>query len=84
MQKEKFQFRMQELKQGEDSIRKLIENLDAKKDNALQTTFKMVSRHFSEVFRNIVPGGEGSLIMKTKDGMVFPCSPHHVSSNFVV
>ena len=58
---------MNELKQGEDSIRKLIQNLDAKKDDALQTTFKMVANHFSEVFKTIVPGGEGRLIMKTKD-----------------
>lgn len=58
---------MNELKQGEDSIRKLIQNLDAKKDDALQTTFKMVAKHFSEVFKTIVPGGEGRLIMKTKD-----------------
>jgi structural maintenance of chromosome 3 (chondroitin sulfate proteoglycan 6) len=67
VQKEKFQERMRELGQGEDSIRKLIQNLDAKKDNALQTTFKMVAKHFSDVFKTIVPGGEGRLIMKTKD-----------------
>jgi chromosome segregation ATPase len=70
VQKEKFQDRMRELKEGEDSIRKLIENLDAKKDNALQTTFKMVSKHFSDVFKSIVTGGEGGLIMKTKDVQV--------------
>ena len=66
-QKEKFQDRMKELREGEDSIRKLIQNLDNKKDNALQTTFKMVARHFSDVFKTIVPGGEGKLIMRTKD-----------------
>ena len=70
LQKEKFQERMKELKQGEDSIRKLIHNLDAKKDNALQTTFKMVAKHFAEVFKTIVPGGEGKLVMKTKDTQV--------------
>jgi chromosome segregation ATPase len=70
VQKEKFQHRIMELKQGEDSIRKLIQNLDAKKDNALQTTFRMVSKHFSEVFKSIVTGGEGRLIMKTKEVQV--------------
>lgn len=85
VQKEKFQERMNELKQGEDSIRKLIQNLDAKKDDALQTTFKMVAKHFSEVFKTIVPGGEGRLIMKTKDVPVrssVSCFPilHHLPS----
>jgi len=50
---------------GEDSIRKLIVSLDQKKETALHTTFKMVARHFAEVFKTIVPGGEGKIIMKT-------------------
>jgi len=76
VQKEVFQGRMDELKEGEDSIRKLIKNLDAKKDDALQTTFKMVANHFADVFKTIVPGGEGRLIMKTKDVPVRLSYPH--------
>ena len=73
---------MDELKDGEDSIRKLIQNLDAKKDDALQTTFKMVANHFSEVFKTIVPGGEGRLIMKTKDVPVrLPSFRFHLASS---
>jgi len=70
LQKGIFQERMKELQQAENSIRKLIQNLDAKKDNALQTTFKMVAKHFSDVFKTIVPGGEGKLVMRTKDVQV--------------
>lgn len=66
---------MKELGQGEDAIRKLIVDLDRKKDNALDTTFKMVAKHFSEVFKTIVPGGTGKLIMKTKEVAQVSLSP---------
>ena len=66
---------MKELGQGEDAIRKLIVDLDRKKDNALDTTFKMVAKHFSEVFKTIVPGGVDKFIMKTKEVAQVSLSP---------
>lgn len=38
---------------------------DAQKDEAILRTFRGVSRHFSEVFAELVPGGAGQLIMRT-------------------
>eukprot|EP00960_Hanusia_phi_P027479 746849-Hanusia_phi.AAC.5 len=66
-QREKFRERKDELEKGAVSIRELIRKLDEKKDDALQTTFRMVARNFSEVFSQIVPGGSGELVMKTED-----------------
>mmetsp|Transcript_39668 Transcript_39668/g.93971 ORF Transcript_39668/g.93971 Transcript_39668/m.93971 type:complete len:1207 (-) Transcript_39668:191-3811(-) len=66
-QREKFRERKEELEKGADSIRELIRKLDEKKDDAIQTTFRMVSKNFADVFEQIVPGGSGELIMKTSD-----------------
>jgi structural maintenance of chromosome 3 (chondroitin sulfate proteoglycan 6) len=66
-QREKFRERRDELERGADSIRELITKLDEKKDEAIQNTFRMVARNFREVFKLLVPGGSGELIMKTAD-----------------
>ena len=50
---------------AEASIKELIEHLDYKKEEAMERTFKGVAKHFSEVFRELVPGGSGKLVMKT-------------------
>jgi len=55
------------LEKGEQSIQDLINKLDQKKDEAINTTFRMVAKNFSEVFGKIVPGGKGDLIMKTSN-----------------
>ena len=46
-------------------IQELIESLDAQKDEAILRTFRGVSKHFTEVFAELVPGGVGQLIMRT-------------------
>uniref|UniRef100_A0A6U4NQC6 Structural maintenance of chromosomes protein n=2 Tax=Hemiselmis andersenii TaxID=464988 RepID=A0A6U4NQC6_HEMAN len=66
-QREKFKERKEELEQGAAKIEDLITKLDHKKDEAIQTTFRMVAKNFSDVFKKIVPGGAGDLIMRTSD-----------------
>ena len=63
--KEKLQGRMQEAQRELASIPKLIQFFDGKKEAKMQTTFKMVQRHFSDIFKTIVPDGEGKLKLQT-------------------
>lgn len=53
--------RKKELDQGHNSIKDLIDVLDQRKDEAILRTFKGVSAHFAEVFRELVPTGEGKI-----------------------
>eukprot|EP00178_Gracilaria_changii_P021232 TRINITY_DN631_c0_g1_i1.p1 TRINITY_DN631_c0_g1~~TRINITY_DN631_c0_g1_i1.p1 ORF type:complete len:1210 (+),score=239.86 TRINITY_DN631_c0_g1_i1:8592-12221(+) len=53
----------QELDSGAAAIRQLIESLDQRKDEDILRTFKGVSKYFSEVFKELVPGGRSSLVM---------------------
>ena len=64
-QRDKLLERQKELDAAESSIKELIGNLDLKKDEAIQRTFKQVTRHFAETFKELVPGGSGKLLMKT-------------------
>lgn len=64
-QRDKLLERRKEVERAEVSIRSLIEHLDHKKDEAMERTFKGVAKHFSEVFKELVPGGNGKLLMKT-------------------
>lgn len=41
--------------------------LEQRKMEAIQFTFKQVSKYFSEVFKKLVPAGRGKLVMKTVD-----------------
>ncbi|GLE04374.1 hypothetical protein PINS_up013304 [Pythium insidiosum] len=59
--------RKQELDEGYQSIKDLIEVLDRRKDEAILRTFKGVSHHFSEVFRELVPTGEGKMLIIRAD-----------------
>jgi len=65
-QREALQQRKGELDEGDASIRALIRSLDAKKDEAILRTFDGVTRHFSSVFRELVPKGKGSLHLLTE------------------
>lgn len=58
--------RLVELDQGKEAIQKLITVLDQRKDEAIQRTFKGVSQHFTEVFRELVPTGKATLVMVKK------------------
>jgi structural maintenance of chromosome 3 (chondroitin sulfate proteoglycan 6) len=59
--------RQQELDDGAESITDLIDSLDRKKDEAIERTFKAVAKHFREVFHELCPSGQASLIMQTRD-----------------
>lgn len=56
--------RREVMEKSAKSIRDLIENLDRQKDNAIDTSFKMVVKNFQDVFKAIVRKGRGTLIMK--------------------
>ncbi|RVE45906.1 hypothetical protein evm_009440 [Chilo suppressalis] len=64
-QKEKLYKRKEELDIGGEKIRELIETLEHRKLEAIQFTFRQVSKNFTEVFKKLVPQGRGSLIMRT-------------------
>ena len=66
-QRGRFRDRKDELVRGDTSIKTLIETLNRRKDDALQVTYKMVADNFKEVFEQIVPGGEGELVLKFDD-----------------
>lgn len=59
--------RKRELDEGYESIQDLIDVLDKRKDEAILRTFKGVSHHFSEVFRELVPTGEGKMLILRAD-----------------
>ena len=64
-QRDKLFDRQAEIDESEKAIKELIEHLDRKKDEAMERTFKGVAKHFADVFRELVPGGTGKLVMKT-------------------
>jgi structural maintenance of chromosome 3 (chondroitin sulfate proteoglycan 6) len=65
-QRESLQMRREELEASQKSIRDLIEVLDQRKDEAIERTFKQVSKNFSEVFEKLVPAGRGRLVIQRK------------------
>ncbi|XP_060524565.1 structural maintenance of chromosomes protein 3 [Cylas formicarius] len=66
-QKEKLQKRKEELDRGGARIKELIEVLETRKMEAIQFTFKQVSRYFTEVFKKLVPAGKAKLVLRTVD-----------------
>eukprot|EP00189_Rhodosorus_marinus_P000852 CAMPEP_0113958638 /NCGR_PEP_ID=MMETSP0011_2-20120614/3580_1 /TAXON_ID=101924 /ORGANISM="Rhodosorus marinus" /LENGTH=1190 /DNA_ID=CAMNT_0000969621 /DNA_START=394 /DNA_END=3966 /DNA_ORIENTATION=- /assembly_acc=CAM_ASM_000156 len=62
-QRDTLQNRRKELDDGADAIHQLIDSLDTRKDEDIMRTFKGVSKHFAEVFKELVPGGKASLIL---------------------
>jgi len=65
-QRESLLERKKELDKGRQAIIELIEHLDQKKDAAIERTFKGIAKHFSAVFKELVPDGKGMLVMETK------------------
>ncbi|KAM0788840.1 hypothetical protein ACM66B_002925 [Microbotryomycetes sp. NB124-2] len=59
--------RQQELDDSADSITELIDVLDARKDEAIERTFKQVAKNFETVFEKLVPAGKGRLIMLRRE-----------------
>lgn len=66
-QKEKLVKRKEELDRGHESILELMNVLEQRKYEAIQLTFKQVSKYFSEVFKKLVPQGHATLVMKTEN-----------------
>ncbi|PYH74732.1 chromosome segregation protein SMC [Aspergillus vadensis CBS 113365] len=65
-QREALTSRREELEASEKSIDDLINVLDQRKDEAIERTFKQVSREFANVFEKLVPAGRGRLIIQRK------------------
>ncbi|RHY67246.1 hypothetical protein DYB38_000034 [Aphanomyces astaci] len=66
-QREALISRKQELDAGDESIKDLIDVLDRRKDEAILRTFKGVSHHFTQVFHELVPTGEGKMLILRGD-----------------
>ena len=49
------------------SICDLMYHLDQRKYEAIQLTFKQVSKYFTEIFKKLVPQGHAVLVMKRGD-----------------
>ncbi|XP_076467825.1 structural maintenance of chromosomes protein 3-like [Babylonia areolata] len=64
-QKEKLIKRKEELDRAHESIvHELMDALDHRKYEAIQLTFKQVSKFFSEIFKKLAPQGHAVLVMK--------------------
>lgn len=66
-QKGKLIKRKEELDKAHTSILDLMNALDHRKYEAIQLTFKQVSKYFSEIFKKLVPDGHAVLVMKKGD-----------------
>uniref|UniRef100_A0A914V280 Structural maintenance of chromosomes protein 3 n=1 Tax=Plectus sambesii TaxID=2011161 RepID=A0A914V280_9BILA len=67
-QKEDLTKRKDEQDRNHKAIMDLINVLDHRKYEAIQLTFKQVSKNFEDVFKKLVPDGHARLIMQTGDG----------------
>ena len=65
-QKETLIQRQTELIKDNDAIQLLMNNLDLQKDESILRTFRDISTHFAQVFKELVPNGQGQLVMKTR------------------
>ncbi|KAG8821762.1 Structural maintenance of chromosomes protein 3 [Serendipita sp. 399] len=63
-QREQLRKRREDLEASAKSIHALMDTLDQRKDEAIERTFKQVSKYFEEVFEKLVPAGRGRLIMQ--------------------
>lgn len=57
--------RKEELATEKESIEHLIHSLDLQKEDTIFSTFQSVSQHFKDVFKELVRGGSGELVMIT-------------------
>ncbi|KAH8653434.1 putative chromosome segregation protein SudA [Xylariales sp. PMI_506] len=65
-QQEQLLKRRKELDQSQDSIEALVAHLDQRKDEAIERTFKQVSKEFATIFERLVPAGQGRLVIQRK------------------
>jgi len=54
------------LDDSQASIQELVEVLDQRKDEAIERTFKQVSKEFASIFERLVPAGRGRLVIQRK------------------
>lgn len=62
-QRQQFVERYDSLSHDKMKIQELMDGLDLQKEEAIWRTFQGVSKHFTDVFQELVPYGRGSLIM---------------------
>jgi structural maintenance of chromosome 3 (chondroitin sulfate proteoglycan 6) len=65
-QRDTLKKRRSELDSSQRSIQELIDHLDQRKDEAIERTFKQVSKEFATVFERLVPAGQGRLVIQRK------------------
>ncbi|POR34096.1 Chromosome segregation protein sudA [Tolypocladium paradoxum] len=58
--------RRKELDASQESIEELVEHLDRRKDEAIERTFKQVSKEFATIFGKLVPAGHGRLVIQRR------------------
>ncbi|KAI0902572.1 RecF/RecN/SMC protein, partial [Annulohypoxylon nitens] len=58
--------RRKELDQSQESIEELVAHLDQRKDEAIERTFKQVSKEFATIFQRLVPAGHGRLVIQRR------------------
>jgi structural maintenance of chromosome 3 (chondroitin sulfate proteoglycan 6) len=61
-QRESLLSRKNELEVSAKKVMEVIDSLDKQKDEAINWTFRGVSAHFKDVFKELVPNGAGELI----------------------
>ncbi|TPX67208.1 hypothetical protein SpCBS45565_g03913 [Spizellomyces sp. 'palustris'] len=62
-QRDQLEIRKEELDKSAGAIEDLIKNLDQRKDEAIERTFRQVAKYFQEVWSKLVQSGRGELIM---------------------
>ncbi|KAG5658718.1 hypothetical protein KAF25_007271 [Fusarium avenaceum] len=65
-QQDQLMKRREELDTSQGSIEELVEHLDRRKDEAIERTFKQVSREFTTIFGKLVPAGHGRLLIQRR------------------
>ncbi len=65
-QRDTLERRREELDSSQASIEELIGVLDTRKDEAIERTFKQVSKEFAAIFESLVPAGRGRLVIQRK------------------
>ncbi|RKL36902.1 Chromosome segregation protein sudA [Fusarium proliferatum] len=65
-QQDQLMKRRKELDDSQESIEVLVEHLDRRKDEAIERTFKQVSKEFTTIFGKLVPAGHGRLLIQRR------------------
>jgi len=65
-QRDMLESRRKELGTSDGSIHELINHLDLQKDEAIERTFRQVSKEFARIFEKLVPAGKGRLIIQRR------------------